>query len=955
MLHKEVLQMAKLDNYNGSVQLMAGITQRGGDFALVEANAVQTQEDGTRLDSELIELREISQESLDKADSALQSLEDKVDKVDGKGLSTNDYTTEEKNKLAGIEAGAQVNVQADWRQTNTDMADYIKNKPSIGNTLSASIVGNSLVVEQAEAMYENGLSAYELAKNNGFEGTEEDWLASLRGDAYIQQTTGDSETDVMSQKAVTDELDTIKTSLSIVPTSNLLNPSNSESGYIDVTTLEKVASSNNMHTVTPISLEGNKGKIYFRTTLPNDEAHREHNLCVIQLDAEGNKVNYTVYKVSHIYNNGGFIAKDIVDGASSIHVWISGVLAGDSFADWCISFEDLGFFAEYAEVATVKKEALPADVVYEDDLTEITAEIAEMRESVEAIEDVTELVPTDNLLNPANSESGYIDVATLAPMASENHMRTTTQISVEGHNGYLYYNTILPNEEAYKERIMCVVQYGVDGNKIDNSTVSPITPYKRIGLSADTTNIHVWISGVNYGVSFADWCISLEELDTFVEYDTVAVVKKEALPPDVVYTDDLEAATAELRESVGAIEDVIDIVPTANVLDPSNSESGYIDVTTLEEVASSNHLRTKTPISLVGKSKFYLRTSLPNDEANNTWIVCLIQLDAEGNQITYGTIKVNHIYDAGGSLERLIVDGASQLILWISGVNYGVSFADWCISFEELDDFTPYGTVAKIKESALPEDASRDLPFAGKTIVNFGDSIFGNKRPPNDISTKLAELTGATVHNCGFGGCRMSTHTLPNYAPFSMFALADAIVSRDFSTQETAVVATDGELVPSYFANTLALLKSIDFAEVDIITIAYGTNDFTASKALDNEDNKIDTNTFAGAMRYSIEKLLETYPHLQIFSCGQTYRFWMDAEGVFVEDSDTKAYNGSTLHDFVAKTKEVAEEYHLPFIDNYNIGMNKFNRSVYFPATDGTHPNVTGNELIARHIAKELF
>lgn len=33
----------------------------------------------------------------------------KVDKVDGKGLSTNDYTTDEKNKLSNIAAGAQVN------------------------------------------------------------------------------------------------------------------------------------------------------------------------------------------------------------------------------------------------------------------------------------------------------------------------------------------------------------------------------------------------------------------------------------------------------------------------------------------------------------------------------------------------------------------------------------------------------------------------------------------------------------------------------------------------------------------------------------------------------------------------------------------------------------------------------------------------------------------------------
>lgn len=37
----------------------------------------------------------------------------KVDKVSGKGLSTNDYTTAEKNKLAGIAAGAQVNVVTD--------------------------------------------------------------------------------------------------------------------------------------------------------------------------------------------------------------------------------------------------------------------------------------------------------------------------------------------------------------------------------------------------------------------------------------------------------------------------------------------------------------------------------------------------------------------------------------------------------------------------------------------------------------------------------------------------------------------------------------------------------------------------------------------------------------------------------------------------------------------------
>ena len=56
------------------------------------------------------------------------ALKNKVDSIDGKGLSTNDYTTEEKEKLAGIEAGAQVNVQVDWNQDDPTKPDYVKNR-----------------------------------------------------------------------------------------------------------------------------------------------------------------------------------------------------------------------------------------------------------------------------------------------------------------------------------------------------------------------------------------------------------------------------------------------------------------------------------------------------------------------------------------------------------------------------------------------------------------------------------------------------------------------------------------------------------------------------------------------------------------------------------------------------------------------------------------------------------
>lgn len=51
-----------------------------------------------------------TQEGLQAHEEATQAaLDQKVDKVAGKGLSSNDYTTAEKSKLAGVAAGAQVN------------------------------------------------------------------------------------------------------------------------------------------------------------------------------------------------------------------------------------------------------------------------------------------------------------------------------------------------------------------------------------------------------------------------------------------------------------------------------------------------------------------------------------------------------------------------------------------------------------------------------------------------------------------------------------------------------------------------------------------------------------------------------------------------------------------------------------------------------------------------------
>ena len=76
---------------------------------------------------------------------------------DGKGLSTNDFTTILKNKLDNIAEGAEVNVQADWNETDTSSDAYIKNKPTIPDTV---ILDDTLSDSSTNAVQNKAIKSY---------------------------------------------------------------------------------------------------------------------------------------------------------------------------------------------------------------------------------------------------------------------------------------------------------------------------------------------------------------------------------------------------------------------------------------------------------------------------------------------------------------------------------------------------------------------------------------------------------------------------------------------------------------------------------------------------------------------------------------------------------------------------------------------------------------------------
>lgn len=244
-----------------------------------------------------------------------------------------------------------------------------------------------------------------------------------------------------------------------------------------------------------------------------------------------------------------------------------------------------------------------------------------------------------------------------------------------------------------------------------------------------------------------------------------------------------------------------------------------------------------------------------------------------------------------------------------------------------------------------------DYPYS---CVSLGDSIFGNNQKPNDLPTYMQKVDHLMSANCGFGGTEAATHFNPIYTPLSFWSIADAISTGDWTNIDVDWNAINNDHV--FMANVYILCHLVDWSKVRTITVAYGTNDWNAGVNIDNADDPKDVTTYKGALRYGIEKIQSAYPHINIVLLSPLFRYWSNSSDYSTvdDDSDNRINAGRKLIDYVTAMKEVADEYHLPFFDNYNTaGINKITAPAIL--RDGTHLNYKyGVSMVGKHIGAEV-
>lgn len=227
------------------------------------------------------------------------------------------------------------------------------------------------------------------------------------------------------------------------------------------------------------------------------------------------------------------------------------------------------------------------------------------------------------------------------------------------------------------------------------------------------------------------------------------------------------------------------------------------------------------------------------------------------------------------------------------------------------------------------------------TIVSFGDSVTDWGNYPGQIAAQ----TGSTVYKIGFSGCRMSQHQQAAYDELSMYKIAEAIATGDFSKMEAATHTIGKD------EGVVRLLKTIDFNSVSIVTVLFGTNDFTSEFVRIGTVDDHSPRTIQGGLNLSVERLLAVYPHLKFVFVTPTHRFFGNGHK---KDSDLDPNGfGSYLYEYGDAITAAAQKKGFHCYDLYRLsGLNKRNHSIYF--RDEVHLNNLGCQLVGKKISAYL-
>ena len=155
------------------------------------------------------------------------------------------------------------------------------------------------------------------------------------------------------------------------------------------------------------------------------------------------------------------------------------------------------------------------------------------------------------------------------------------------------------------------------------------------------------------------------------------------------------------------------------------------------------------------------------------------------------------------------------------------------------------------------------------------------------------------------------------------------------------------------------IARATDFTPFNLVTIAYGTNDWSNDSAMGSMSDDPTAQSIASfipAMRATIEAIIASNPNCKIIVILPFNRKKNGNPPASEETNWALGYelsNTGTLESFVQKMIEVCDYYGIQYIDmtHYSV-INRKNIPTVLP--DGTHPTIECHAMLARELAKKI-
>lgn len=247
------------------------------------------------------------------------------------------------------------------------------------------------------------------------------------------------------------------------------------------------------------------------------------------------------------------------------------------------------------------------------------------------------------------------------------------------------------------------------------------------------------------------------------------------------------------------------------------------------------------------------------------------------------------------------------------------------------------------------------------TIVFMGNSPFADDRNATDnLVNIIAKETGSTVYNLSVQGSYLAAlnpdyFLRPAQHPmdcFNFYWMTQLMCDPQFDYDLEAAKEAMGDDFPEEGQEVYNLAKSIDFNEVDVITIMYDAGDYFAGHLMYDDNNINNIRTFSGNLSAGIELIQKVYPHIRIIVMSPTYAYAIDHDGSYIS-SDKFTYGGQdVLSTYVIKQCYYTLSRSVTYVDHLYGTITEDNAKEYL--IDNYHLNLKGRKKVAQRFLYAL-